>query len=379
MPNFSSFRSEFLEEPTLSRTCIEYTEFKQKRIKRPQTLRVRGYANKTQQPDYDTYVVEIKDVLYFIPATSVQDNSAINAENEYLARQLDSLTLSFEQARIEYENESQSLLKAYTDSLQKYKNIKFSIPLTIKILEQNIEDDFKAIEDEEHLDWYNGLSASAKNTYDNILTFSGGYLSSPNSAGGCDYILKFKNKSNKTIKYVHFTIVFYNAVDDRVKCEIRRSSSLSCQDTGPVYPEAWGGGTWDCVIYNYSANYAKLTNLLIIYMDGSSTYVSDKDVTQLLTEPDFWGGPPKAIKKYGGSLEYAKRKATAPYEKQLQNIDKDIEKWKRRIYDIKTEYYIGYDGDDEHRTKFRNLSSLNKRFRETEKAFYRFQRNNFYL
>ena len=114
-------------------------------------------------------------------------------------------------------------------------------------------------------------------------------------------------------------------------------------------------------------------------MDGSSTYVSDKDVTQLLTEPDFWGGPPKAIKKYGGSLEYAKRKATAPYEKQLQNIDKDIEKWKRRIYDIKTEYYIGYDGDDEHRTKFRNLSSLNKRFRETEKAFYRFQRNNFYL
>ena len=112
LPYYSSFSAEYLEKPTLSRACIDYTDFKQKKIKKPQTLKVRGYANKSQQPDYDTYVVEIKDILYFIPGTSVKDNSSIDAENERLNKQLDSLTLSIEQARIEYEREYQKIKKS---------------------------------------------------------------------------------------------------------------------------------------------------------------------------------------------------------------------------------------------------------------------------
>lgn len=380
LPYYSSFRAEYLEEPTVYRACIEYTDFKQKKLKKPQTLKVRGYANKSQQSDYDTYVVEIKDILYFIPGTSVKDNSSIDAENERLNKQLDSLTLSIEQARIEYEREYHSIKKAYTDSLEKYKYLKLTLPLTIKSVEKQIEDDFKAIEDEEHNDWYNGLSASAKRTYDNVMSFSSGILSDPNSVGGCDYTLHYKNKSNKTIKYVNFTIDFYNAVNDRVYCEIQGGSSRSCKDTGPVYPEEWGGGTWDCVIYNYSADYAKISHLSIIYTDGSSTSVSASDVKQLLSEPLFLLGSPKAIAKFGGSIINVKSKAVAPYKKKLQNIDNDIKKWKERVSDINTETFsVSYrDRDDEHRRKFFNLSDLKSKIKKKQEKLYLFKAENFF-
>ena len=55
-----------------------------------------------------------------------------------------------------------------------------------------------------------------------------------NSAGGASPRIGFKNNSGKTIKYIEFTMVPYNAVDDAVTCEIRGYSSVVGRVTGPI-------------------------------------------------------------------------------------------------------------------------------------------------
>lgn len=103
-------------------------------------------------------------------------------------------------------------------------------------------------------------------------------LSSPNSAGGCDATIYYKNISNKTIKYFDWTGYCINAVGDRVLCEIRRDEIYRGRDTGPVRPGKYSGGTWDCIIYNWSAKKIILTGVEIEYTDGSYLNISQNEL-----------------------------------------------------------------------------------------------------
>lgn len=104
------------------------------------------------------------------------------------------------------------------------------------------------------------------------------YLSAPNSASGCDASFYYVNKSSKTIKYVVWEGSFKNAVGDYVTCEVRRDSSYRGKDTGPVKSGRSGGGSWECVIYNWSAKTLVINSIDIDYMDGSSITISGKDL-----------------------------------------------------------------------------------------------------
>lgn len=55
----------------------------------------------------------------------------------------------------------------------------------------------------------------------NTINIINVYPSKPNSAGGVDAHTVWKNTSDKTIKYIRFEWEPYNAVGDRVACEIR--------------------------------------------------------------------------------------------------------------------------------------------------------------
>ena len=103
-------------------------------------------------------------------------------------------------------------------------------------------------------------------------------LSSPNSAGGCDATIYYKNISNKTIKYFDWTGYCINAVGDRVLCEIRRDEIYRGRDTGPVRPGKSSGGTWNCIIYNWSAKKIILTGVEIEYTDGSYLNISQNEL-----------------------------------------------------------------------------------------------------
>ena len=54
------------------------------------------------------------------------------------------------------------------------------------------------------------------------------------SVGGVSPSIGYRNNSDKTIKYIDFTMVPYNAVGDTVSCEIRGNSAATGRVTGPI-------------------------------------------------------------------------------------------------------------------------------------------------
>ena len=106
------------------------------------------------------------------------------------------------------------------------------------------------------------------------------YLSSPNSAGGVDAHLVWKNVSKKTIKYLTWSGYPINAVGDAVECEIREISESGGRVTGPIKPgTTYGHGKcWECLWYNYSAKKLVLTGIDIEYMDGSTIHINKNEL-----------------------------------------------------------------------------------------------------
>lgn len=94
-------------------------------------------------------------------------------------------------------------------------------------------------------------------------------LHSPNSAGGVDVEVNFKNLSDKTIKYFVWEGYPLNAVGDRVGCEIRGMGNFRGKVTGPIKPKQTYYGYWSCAWYCWSARELVITGIEITYMDGT--------------------------------------------------------------------------------------------------------------
>jgi ribosomal protein L30/L7E len=111
------------------------------------------------------------------------------------------------------------------------------------------------------------------------------FTSKPNSVGGVDCNIIWKNISEKTIKYVNFTVIPYNEVNDPVKGQIdfgEGGKTLSV--TGPVkMNQVYGRDTyWGTVWYNSSINYMKIIKIEILYLDDTSISTSDLDIIEQL-------------------------------------------------------------------------------------------------
>ena len=103
------------------------------------------------------------------------------------------------------------------------------------------------------------------------------FVSDIDSADGVDMQIAWENTSSKTIKYIYFTVQAYNAVDDKVACEIRGSYQFVGESTGPfasgytnlIYNDQKDSYSVSTVFENcyYNANirYFEITNIHIIY------------------------------------------------------------------------------------------------------------------
>lgn len=103
-------------------------------------------------------------------------------------------------------------------------------------------------------------------------------LSSPNSAGGVDAIVFYKNLSDKTIKYFYWEGYAKNAVGDIVESEIGGRELFRGKDTGSIKPRKTGGGCWDCIIYNSTARKLIITEVAIEYMDGTELKILGNEI-----------------------------------------------------------------------------------------------------
>ena len=120
------------------------------------------------------------------------------------------------------------------------------------------------------------------------------YVSKIDSAGGVNMEIAFTNKSDKTIKYIHFYVRPYNAVGDSQKCEIRDYSRFDAYVTGPLEPghegysrygdNTSGGHHWDACWYNNSISYIDLEGVKIEYTDGSTYSLNSEEVKLAFTD-----------------------------------------------------------------------------------------------
>lgn len=106
------------------------------------------------------------------------------------------------------------------------------------------------------------------------------YPSKPNSAGGVDAHTVWKNTSDKTVKYIDFEWVPFNAVGDAVPCTIRGFRPYRGRVTGPIKPGQTQGYNygWDCVWYNNTITRIVLTDIDIEYMDGTTKNIAARDI-----------------------------------------------------------------------------------------------------
>ena len=102
----------------------------------------------------------------------------------------------------------------------------------------------------------------------NTIRVTSFYTVGPNSADGCDVIIKFKNISGKRIKYVTFSAYPINAVDDRVGCEIKGYASQRLKYTGPLPSGASTNGYWEDVWYNPTIRKMKIERVVVEFMDN---------------------------------------------------------------------------------------------------------------
>jgi len=108
--------------------------------------------------------------------------------------------------------------------------------------------------------------------------------SEPNSAGGVDLKIELNVFSDKTIKYIRFTVDAYNRVKDKVYCEIRRESRRTGKTTGP-YEKGYSSKyplTWENLFYNNTIDCFKLVTVKIDYLDGSDETFTESDISQLM-------------------------------------------------------------------------------------------------
>lgn len=110
------------------------------------------------------------------------------------------------------------------------------------------------------------------------IKITAAYLSQPNSVGGVDAYVYYKNISGKTIKYLTWYGYAINAVGDRVACTIRRDYEFAGKDTGPIKSGKKGGGVWECAWYNSTAKVLQITSIHIEYMDGETLFINSGEI-----------------------------------------------------------------------------------------------------
>ena len=105
----------------------------------------------------------------------------------------------------------------------------------------------------------------------------------PNSVGGVNLNLYYKNVSDKTFKYVYISVIPYNAVDDVVICEIRRNSIFNGRVTGPSEPGKESGYIhFENAWYNHGIRSIEIIMISVDFMDGSTWKTEDKEIIKSL-------------------------------------------------------------------------------------------------
>lgn len=99
--------------------------------------------------------------------------------------------------------------------------------------------------------------------------------------------VKFFNSSKKTIKYINFTAIPYNRVNDPVIDNMGNSTKV-CKLIGPIDPDTDATYKNDILFFSGVVDYYKLKNISVQYMDNTVKYFNYSDILLDKNYSDFY-------------------------------------------------------------------------------------------
>lgn len=278
--------------PMSTRVSYDVSSLKQKKVKRPTQYEVVDITNIHKVPEYDAYVVKIKEKYYLVGSSDIADNSYLDRKSKSLMSLHESLKDSVERcspwtAYYEMMGMVDSRIKRCADSiifLQTNQEAIFESKARNEA-QAYVEESLLKYKErrESYYNWVSTLPASVQKDA-KILAIPESYIE-----GGytslCGYQMRILNMSKKTIKYLTWSGKVKNAVGDYISCEVRHISSFSGKYTGPCHPYCDDFATWDAVLFNASADEMVLTSVKVIYTDGSSVTIGKQSLDYITNIP----------------------------------------------------------------------------------------------
>lgn len=296
------------------REVSNYLYNKTVKISKNIELPVVGFAKlNSEQSFFDYYIVEFENKLYYLSTSDCLDNSLIENKNNSIVEHYDELKEAIESLSEEYLYQAQLKLQDAASKLQYLEDHRQHI---IDSLSENAIAAKKAAFDLEIKEWENSTDSQTKRAL-SYIRINTAYLDTPNSAAGCDFVLNYTNMGKKTIKYLNWSGTTYNAVNDKVYCSIRNTCSFSGRDTGPIEPGEKGGGSWEAIIYNWSAKELRLNSIVITYMDGSNITIPGSAAIATKTAPNR--------EDLLSSINFITEKSESDVDAEIRRLRRDVQ------------------------------------------------------
>jgi len=161
------------------------------------------------------------------------------------------------------ESDKKRLDAMSADVVSDYRNKAISLSLNIRLKQLN--EVSRAIEKNSK----HGLTLLKHNIYD-----------TSEYTDGTGFSVSVSNPTKKTIKYISFTIIGYNSVNDPVSGGNKRGTSITVKGVGPIEPNRSGSYDWEYLWLTDLVQTHKITSIRLEYMDGSKRTIKNiKDIT----------------------------------------------------------------------------------------------------
>ena len=250
-----------------------------------------AYCGKT----YNAFIVADGSKHYVITRDDAVDASALDTWNASFETRHQALVCDVESAADAYiraldvqYNEAKDFIDRFNEASELALSTAAKRRDSIMNVAQTVRDSLVQVQEEINAKafnkWKQGLSASTRAAIDKVIILSGG-LSSPNSAGGCDATVVYANRTDDVIKYISWTGRAKNAVGDYVRNEIGGGTTFKGRLTGPIEPGEINSATWDCIIYNVTADELVLTSATVTFMNGKVLNLTQADLKAMENMP----------------------------------------------------------------------------------------------
>jgi hypothetical protein len=151
-------------------------------------------------------------------------------------------------------------------------------PSALLDLKQNAMEVFQYIRKKELKEAFNAIEKTKKH---GLTLIHNSIFKTSEYTEGTGFKVTVFNPTNKVIKYIHFTVIGYNAVKDPVPTirAKKKVTSITVKGIGPIPEGQSGSYNWDYMWFTDLVQTHKLTSIKIEYMDGSKRTINNlKDI-----------------------------------------------------------------------------------------------------